>query len=112
MLLFHEKWKSLCYLEFRALLSKMSPVARNKITECSYFQRVSKNEAPSHSHWNSVVHSLTLLQKKGAKTEKYLQIVLGFSEKCDKIPLNDKMGKNIWYGFSQRGKHKPNWPGK
>ena len=87
-------------------------MAKNKITECSYFQWVSKDVAPSHSHWNSVVGSLTLLQKKNAKVDKYFQVALGFSEKCDRILLNDKMGESIWYSFSQCWKYKPNWPGK
>lgn len=55
--------------------------------------------------------STPLAQKKKAKIEKYLQVVLGLSGKCDKIPLDDKMGESIWYSFSQRCKYKSNWPG-
>lgn len=42
-----------------------------------------------------------LLQKKNAKIDKYLQVALGFSKKCDKTHLNDKMGESICYNFPQ-----------
>lgn len=95
MLPFHWKWKSLCDLDFRALLSKMFPVVRNKITECSYFRRVSKDETPSHPHQNSSVHKVPPSQEKNTKIEKYLQVIRILSGRCDRIPLNEKMGENI-----------------
>jgi hypothetical protein len=36
-----------------------------------------------------------LRKKKNINNDKYLQVVLGLSEKCGMTPLNDKMGKNI-----------------
>lgn len=72
----------------------------------------------SFKRWGSKLFTLKfssdnipLPQRKKA-IEKYLQVVLGLSGKCDKIPLNDKMRENICCCFSQRCKYKSNWPRK